>query len=219
MDAGNRSSLDYDRGGARQLNKLLEWGILYVSGLAFLSAFIMGLVFCIQNGPATVSYLIPPGTFGHTPLYFPVVPYNLVIFSVYGFFLLWKFKAYSLPLFFFTYCIWDMTTIQFQEIPRIYFVIYILLLALSYLLSRGLQMKFVNVWTILMLLDIVRTPIQMFVQLFFLPIPYQPYLFVANQLLYDAVFFMFVRATFAINTGDRKESHASSDNWWGWTSR
>src|SRR5208283_1709215 len=54
-----------------ELKLWLEWLIMYVSGVCFATAGAWGVILGLQNGWANYqdSYLIPPGTFGHTPLY------------------------------------------------------------------------------------------------------------------------------------------------------
>ena len=208
------------------MNRWLEYIILYFSAVCFVTTAAWGIILGLQNGWANYSdsYLIPPGTFGSTPLYFPVVPLNLFVWSCFGFWLLYTYRARALPMFFFVFCIWDMVSIQFQAIPRIYLVVYLLMLALSWLLSRP-RHRLVNVWTILVLLIAIRMPVITLFGIFWIS---DPWVFLGNQMLYDAVFFIFVWKSFkpygsthmfALNNAEEKQAHASSNNWRRWVAR
>jgi hypothetical protein len=172
---------------------------MLLSGWAFLSAMIIGAYFTIKSGPFTLVYLISPGEFKAVPtLYFPSLPSNLILFGGFAFWLLKKYRARALPMFFFCYCMWDMLSMPLGSMPAIYAIVYVGILCYSYILARP-KSHVVNKYTILVLFYEVRNPIMTLVPAF-LQAWYFPMI---SGIGYDLFFFLFVAHSFSPFLGSK----------------
>ena len=174
-----------------------ERGLVAFYATGFLSAVIIGLyeTYLLGFPPSETFYLVPPGFFHGIPLYLQAVPLNLSVFGCFGLCLLKPYRAKALPMFVFSYCVWDVLTMPFNQMPLIYAAVYFPVLVLSYALVMP-KHHVGNVYTVAMLFYQVREPLVSI-------LPYawtlMPVVGSISQFGYDAVFFVFIWKSFALS--------------------
>jgi hypothetical protein len=173
-----------------KITNRLDLGIMFASSWAFMAAAIVGIYAAVTGGLFEIFYLIPPGFFKPIPvLYLPAIPFNLIAFAGFGLWLVKDYRIKALPMFFFSYCMWDMLSIPFPTMPLIYTVVYVGVFVWSWAIARP-NIHVVNGYTILFLFWAARQP---FTTLF----PPNGITWILNTIGYDALFFLFVWKSFS----------------------